>query len=58
MTPLIRVVIGENKTFQGPEQHLRDRGVVITNLNDSRCIELMENFIKTKPQLWNEDIGV
>jgi cytosine deaminase len=51
------VIVGENKTFQGPEQHVRDRGVDVTILNDPECIEIMEKFIKDNPTLWNEDIG-
>jgi cytosine deaminase len=27
-------------------------------LNDSTCIQLMRDFIKARPELWNEDIGV
>jgi len=53
-----RIVIGENKTFQGPESYLKSRGVHIEILQDKRCIELMEMFIKEHPKLWNEDIGV
>ena len=52
-----KVVIGENKTFQGPEDYVRSRGVEIEILNDPECIRLMEDFIKAKPELWNEDIG-
>ncbi|MGD9396342.1 MAG: nucleoside deaminase [Candidatus Thorarchaeota archaeon] len=52
-----KVVIGENKTFQGPEQYVRDRGVDVTVLNDSECVEMMEKFIRENPTLWNEDIG-
>ncbi|MGY5863643.1 MAG: nucleoside deaminase [Candidatus Thorarchaeota archaeon] len=52
-----KVIVGENKTFQGPEEHLRERGVEITVLNDSECIEIMEKFIEDNPTLWNEDIG-
>ncbi|RME49549.1 MAG: nucleoside deaminase [Caldilineae bacterium] len=52
-----KIVIGENKTFQGPEDYLRSRGVELEILNDPACIELMENFIRTHPDLWNEDIG-
>ena len=51
------VIVGENKTFQGPELHVRDRGVDVTILNDPECIEMMEKFIKDNPTLWNEDIG-
>lgn len=53
-----KVVIGENKTFKGPEDYIKTRGVELTILNDKRCIRLMEDFINAKPELWNEDIGV
>ena len=53
-----KVVIGENKTFQGPEDYLRSRGVKLQILNDSECIELMEDFISKNPSLWDEDIGI
>lgn len=53
-----RIVIGENRTFQGPEDYVRSRGVELTILDDAECIELMETFIRDKPELWNEDIGV
>ena len=53
-----RIVIGENKTFQGPEDYLRSRGIQLEILQDESCIRLMEEFIKVKPELWNEDIGV
>ena len=53
-----KVVIGENKTFQGPEDYLRSRGVKLQILNDSECIKLMEDFISKNPSLWDEDIGV
>lgn len=52
-----RVVVGENKTFQGPEEYLRSRGVTLEIRNDPTCIELMERFIQSRPELWNEDIG-
>jgi len=52
-----KVIIGENKTFMGSEDLLRENGVEVIVLNDPACIELMENFIKEHPQLWNEDIG-
>src|SRR5438105_4492842 len=52
------VVIGESQTFLGEEELLRSRGVVVDVLQDGRCIELMTEFIRSKPTLWNEDIGV
>ena len=53
-----RVVVGENQTFMGEEELLRARGVDVTVLHDSTCIELMTSFIRDHPALWNEDIGV
>jgi cytosine/creatinine deaminase len=52
-----RVVIGENRTFQGPEDYVRSRGVELTIVDNSECIELMRGFIAAHPELWNEDIG-
>jgi len=51
-------VIGENRTFQGPEAYVRSRGVAITVLDDPACVRLMEAFIQAHPKLWNEDIGI
>jgi len=53
-----RIVVGENKTFRGPEDYLRSRGVRLEILQDDECIRLMEEFTKANPQLWNEDIGI
>jgi cytosine deaminase len=53
-----KVVVGENKTFMGEEERLRERGVEVTVLNDSTCIDMMTDFINQHPSLWNEDIGV
>jgi cytosine deaminase len=53
-----KIVIGENRTFQGPEAYLRSRGVQLEIANNAECIGLMREFIRAKPELWNEDIGV
>ncbi|HNO79686.1 MAG TPA: nucleoside deaminase [Phycisphaerae bacterium] len=53
-----KVVIGENQTFQGPEDYVRSRGVELVIANDERCFQLMRDFIEAHPTLWNEDIGV
>ena len=53
-----RIVIGENRTFQGPEAYLRQRGVVLEIMDDAECVRLMREFIAARPDLWNEDIGV
>lgn len=53
-----RVVIGENRTFLGEEALLRSRGVQVEVLQAPVCVELMRDFIRTRPELWNEDIGL
>jgi cytosine deaminase len=53
-----RVVVGENRSFRGPENYLRSRGVEVRVLDDDSCYQLMADFIRDKPELWNEDIGV
>lgn len=52
-----RVVIGENRTFQGPEDYLRSRGVELVIVDSATCVQLMAEFIRDNAQLWNEDIG-
>ncbi|MDD5585210.1 MAG: nucleoside deaminase [Candidatus Omnitrophica bacterium] len=51
------IVIGENETFKGPQIYSQKRGTKIINLNIEECKDMMRNFIKTNPKLWNEDIG-
>lgn len=53
-----KVVIGENNTFVGAEDTLRQNGVEVIVVNDQTCIDLMQRFIKDNPSLWHEDIGV
>ena len=53
-----RVIVGENVTFMGDEDHLRRAGVEVTVLQTEECIRLMRDFTAECPQLWNEDIGV
>jgi cytosine deaminase len=52
------VIVGENRTFVGEEALLRSRGVTVDVVQDRRCIDLMDAFIRSHPELWNEDIGV
>ncbi len=54
---IAHVVVGENRTFQGPEDYVRSRGVTIEVLDNNECVVLMEEFIAAEPALWNEDIG-
>ncbi|MDD2386971.1 MAG: nucleoside deaminase [Bacteroidales bacterium] len=52
-----KVIIGENQTFMGSEKLLKDNDVDVIVLDNKECINLMENFINSNPDLWNEDIG-
>ncbi|WP_125717581.1 nucleoside deaminase [Pseudoalteromonas rubra] len=52
-----KVVIGENKNFMGNEALLREHGVELDVRQDAECISMMDEFIKSRPDLWNEDIG-
>ena len=53
-----RVVAGENTTFRGPEDYVRSRDVEVNILDNAECIQLMRDFIRDRPKLWNEDIGL
>jgi len=52
-----KVVIGEHETFLGDESLLKERGVEVIVADSSECKELMKQFIRNNPALWNEDIG-
>ncbi len=52
-----KVIVGENRTFMGEEELLRSRGVEVEVLQNPECIRMMEDFIREKPAVWNEDIG-
>ena len=52
-----KVVVGENRTFSGPEAYMRSRGVELSVVDDHECEALMRQFIAEHPELWNEDIG-
>ena len=52
-----KVVIGESRSFRGPEHHLRSKGVELCLTDDPECVRMMEQFIAARPDLWREDIG-
>lgn len=52
------VVVGENHSFMGEEGWLRERGVNVEAVQDSGCMEIMAEFMRAHPRLWDEDIGV
>ena len=53
-----RIVIGENVTFQGREDWVKAAGAAVRVMDDERCKGMMREFIKARPELWDEDIGV
>jgi cytosine deaminase len=53
-----KIIIGENRTFQGPEAYLRRRGVALVIVQNAECIQLMRDFIAARPEVWHEDIGI
>ena len=52
-----RVIVGENRTYEGAEDWMRLNDIAVTVLDDERCVELMERMKREKPDLWAEDIG-
>ncbi|KAM3419915.1 hypothetical protein BST61_g3235 [Cercospora zeina] len=52
-----RVVMGENNTFVGGEEHLKRNGIEVINLKNAEAEQLMKDFIKAHPEDWYEDIG-
>lgn len=52
-----RVVVGEDRSFAGNLDFLRQHGVQVTLLDDADCVALMTRFIAEKPALWDEDIA-
>ena len=52
-----KVVIGENTTLMGAESFLKDNGVEIIVLNDSRCKELFEKFVDDNPEVWEKELA-
>ncbi|SIT94327.1 nucleoside deaminase [Pontibacter indicus] len=51
-----KVIVGESKTFSGAREFMESHGVEVVDLNLPECIEMMEDFIQKKPELWDEDI--
>ena len=52
-----KVVVGESVNFHGAPEFLRQQSVNVVDLHDPECVRMMGDFIKTHPELWNEDIG-
>jgi cytosine deaminase len=52
-----KVIAGESRTFPGAKSFMEEHGVEVIDVDDKECYALMQEFIKTNPDLWNEDIG-
>lgn len=51
-----KVVVGESETFSGAREFMESHGVEVVDMNLPECIQMMKDFIRDKPGLWNEDI--
>ena len=51
------VVVGESRNFQGGLDWLRSLGVEVIDLDSEECVSLLADYIRTHPEIWNEDIG-
>jgi len=52
-----KVIVGEDETFAGASGFMRSHGVEVVDVDSEECKELMREFIRQNPELWNEDIG-
>jgi len=52
------VVVGESKNFEGAKSLLQDSGVKVFDLEMKECCEMLNDYIKKNPTIWNEDIGI
>ncbi|HPS83236.1 MAG TPA: nucleoside deaminase [Bacteroidales bacterium] len=52
-----KVIVGESETFSGAREFMEQHGVEVIDLDIQECKDMMKEFIETKPEIWNEDIG-
>ncbi|WP_460634380.1 nucleoside deaminase [Larkinella harenae] len=52
-----KVIVGESRTFAGARAFMEQHGVEVIDLDLPECVEMMNEFIAKKPEIWNEDIG-
>ncbi len=50
------VVVGENETFPGPEDYLKEQGVELVNLDLDECKELITEYVQENQEVWDEEI--
>jgi cytosine deaminase len=51
------VIVGESVNFAGGADWLRENGVKVVDLNSQECIDMLADYIRANPEVWNEDIG-
>jgi len=51
------LIVGESRNFQGGVEWLRSLGVNVIDLDSKECASLLGAYIRTNPEIWNEDIG-
>ena len=51
------LIVGESRNFSGGVEWLRTSGVQVVDLDSDECTSMMTDFIRARPELWNEDIG-
>lgn len=51
------VVVGESQNFRGGIDWLRQNGIKVVILASKECVDMLAQFIRENPELWNEDIG-
>ncbi|KAL8923589.1 MAG: hypothetical protein Q9208_004536 [Pyrenodesmia sp. 3 TL-2023] len=47
-----RVVIGENKSFLGGEEYLKQRGIEVVVLDNKEMTGMMQKYIDENPEVW------
>lgn len=52
------VIVGESINFEGGIAWLKENGVTVIEMDSDECVEMLGQFIREHPELWNEDIGV
>jgi creatinine deaminase len=52
------VIVGESRNFHGGIDWLRQNGIELIDLDSLECVQLMADYIRKNPAMWNEDIGV
>ena len=52
------MIVGESVNFRGGIDWLRENGVEIIDINSAECVQLLADYIRANPAVWNEDIGI